>query len=128
GVLDSAFVSSDVFKVLGVQPAFGRVFGVEDDGVAAANVALISHNIAATLFGDPASAVGRTLNLDNQPSTIIGVMPVGFAFPSRNAQIWRPLRFPPPMLAQRNNHILFAVARLRPGVSLEAARTDMNGV
>jgi putative ABC transport system permease protein len=71
-------------------------------------------------------AVGETIHLDNQAHTVVGVMPAGFAFPSRNAQMWRPLRFSPPMLALRSNHLLYAIARLSRGVSLEQAQADMD--
>jgi predicted permease len=124
--LDSAMVDSDVFRTLGVRPAAGRVFTADDDRVGASNVVLLSHTFAVASFGEPAAAAGRTISLDGQSHTIIGVMPAGFAFPSRSAQIWRPLRFSPPMMASRSNHLLYAVARLRRNVSIEQARADMD--
>ncbi|MGH9385306.1 MAG: ABC transporter permease, partial [Vicinamibacterales bacterium] len=124
--LDSVLLTSDVFNTLGVPASAGRVFTADDDRVGAASVVVLSHGLATSLFGSAASAVGQTVNLDNQAHTIVGVMPADFAFPSRNAQIWRPLRFSPPLLASRSNHVLFAVARLRDNVSMEEARADMN--
>lgn len=124
--LDSVLINSDVFRVLGVDPAAGRLLTAEDDRVGSANVVLLSNSVARGLFGDAVSAVGQTLSLDNQPHTIVGIMPPGFAFPSRNAQVWRPLRFSPPMMASRNNHILYGVGRLRSAVTMDGARADMD--
>ena len=62
--------------------------------------------------------------LDGDPHTIIGIMPPEFSFPQRRAQVWRPLRFRPADLANRNNY-LSAIARRKPGVSLEQARQEM---
>lgn len=87
---------------------------------------LFSHGLAVALFGGATDAVGQTVSLDDQAHTIVGVMPPDFAFPSRGAQVWRPLRFSPALLSLRSNHLLFAVARLRPGVSIEQARADMD--
>ncbi len=123
--LDGAVVNSDVFKTLGVGPAVGRGFTAEDDRDGAPNVVLLSNNLAITLFGRAAGAIGRAL-LDNQAYTVIGVMPQGFAFPSRDAKLWRPLRFSPALLSLRRNHILDVVARLAPGVSVEEARADLD--
>src|SRR5262245_33193254 len=124
--LDSAIVNSDVFKTLGVPPEAGRGFTVADDRPGADNVVVLSHALAMSLYGGSAVAVGRTISLDNQPSTIVGVMPPGFAFPTRDAQLWRPLRFPAALMGSRSNHILYAVARLRKDVTLGEARADMN--
>jgi predicted permease len=126
--VDSAIVDSEVFRALGARPAAGRVFNAGDDRVGSANVAILSYSLAIGLFGSADGAVGRTIDLDGQAHTIVGVMPASFAFPSRNAQAWRPLRFSPGFLASRSNHILYAVARLRPGVSMDAARAEMNVV
>jgi predicted permease len=124
--LDTAIVNSDVFRTLGVQPEAGRVFTADDDRPGSANTIVSSHALAIALFGGSSAAVGRTINLDNQPHTIVGVMPPTFAFPSRNAQLWRPLRFSPILMASRSNHVLYGVARLREGVSLDEARADMD--
>jgi predicted permease len=124
--VDASVVESEVFRTLGVRPAAGRLFTRDDDRVGAPNVVVLSHTLATGLFGAPADAVGRSVSLDGQLSTIVGVAPADFAFPSRGAHLWRPLRFSPPMLAARSNHLLYVVARLAPGVSLDAARVEMD--
>src|SRR5260370_13153576 len=70
-------------------------------------------------------AIGEKILLDGDAHTIIGVMPPEFSFPQRTAQVWRPLRFAPADLANRNNNYLGAIARRKPGVSLEQARQEM---
>jgi predicted permease len=126
--LDSSLVTSDVFRTLAVQAAAGRAFTADDDRVGAPNVVVLSHGVATALFGDAGAAVGQTISLDDQAHTIVGVMPASFAFPSRHTQVWRPLRFSPAMMMFRGNHIVYAVARRKPDVSLAAARADMDVV
>src|SRR5262245_22517196 len=126
--LDSTSISPEIFSVLGVKPVVGRVFSSDDERVDGPNILLMSHSVASSLFGSAESAVGNTVNLDNVTHTIVGVMPAAFAFPSRDIQLWRPLRFTPALLANRSNHILYGVARLNPRVSLAEARAEMNGI
>jgi putative ABC transport system permease protein len=126
--LESAHLTSAVFDVLGVRPAAGRAFTAADERAGAGSVVMISHALAASLFGSVQSAVDQIIRLDDQAQTIVGVMPADFAFPSRDAQIWQPLRVPPQALAARRNHLVYAVARLRPGVTIAQARADMNVV
>lgn len=126
--LDSTFISSEVFRAIGVKPAAGRLLTSDDERVGGPDILLMSHSVALALFGSDNGAVGKTVNLDNVAHTIVGVMPAGFAFPSRDFELWRPLRLTPELLANRSNHILYAVARLNPRVSLAAARAEMNGI
>jgi len=123
--LDSAQMSGDVFEVLGVAPLAGRPLTPADDRPGAPDVVLVSERLANAVFGGAAAAVGQTLSLDNQPATVVGVMPRRFAFPARDADVWRPLKLTPPMLAARANHFLYVVGRLRPGTSIAHARADM---
>ena len=126
--LDSTLISPEVFRALGVKPAAGRLLSSDDERVDGPNILLISHSVALSLFGSADSAIGKTVNLDNAAHTIVGVMPDGFAFPSRDFELWRPLRFTPALLANRSNHILYGVARLNPRASLAEARAEMNSI
>ncbi len=126
--LDSTLVSPEVFRALGVKPAAGRLLSSDDERVDGPNILLMSHSVALSLFGSADFAIGKTVNLDNVAHTIVGVMPAGFAFPSRDFELWRPLRFTPALLANRSNHILYGVARLNPRASLAEARAEMNGI
>jgi putative ABC transport system permease protein len=126
--LQSMQVSEDLLPALGVKPVLGRNFTAEDYMIGTPDVALLSYGLAKSLYGDPAQAVNRTIHLDNRPFIIVGVMPASFAFPSREAQLWQPLVFPPFLMkdpTMRGNFILSVVGRLRPGVSVEQASAEM---
>ena len=123
--LDSTLVDVDLFSTLGVQPVAGRVFRQEDIATDGSRVVVLSYGLALTLFGSASGAVGSTLSLDHQTFTVVGVMPSGFVFPRAQTTLWRPLNLTfPAFMASRSNHILVAVGRLRPGVSLERARVE----
>jgi predicted permease len=124
-VIDRGVIDSQVLKILGVEPLAGRGFVADDERDGAVPVVLLSHDFAAALFGDAAASIGRELILDNRPRTVVGVMPRGFAFPSRDAMVWIPM---PPFTQlgmSRTNLLLNVVARLKPGTSVEDARADM---
>jgi putative ABC transport system permease protein len=124
--LDGANVGAGLFQILGVQPTLGRGFVPEDERNGTPDSVLLSDHLWRTQFGADSSVLGRTIRLDDQPYTIIGVMPAHFAFPSREAELWIPLRFPPFIPGDRANYYLYGVARLRKGVSLEQARADLS--
>jgi len=121
--VEAATFDADMLTVLGVQPLVGRGFTAADERNFL-DVALLSYDFAATMFGSPAQALNRTVTLDNRARTVVGVMPRGFAFPSRDPVLWVPM---PPFdrLGQsRTNLLLNVVARLRPGVSIGRARGE----
>ena len=120
-------VTPNFFAVLQVSPALGRTFSVDEDRVGAP-VVLISYGLWQQRYGGDPSIVGRAITMDGSAQTVIGVMPRGFVFRNREIDYWMPIRFTLTTLAQRGSHYLNVVARLRPGVSLEAARRDMNGI
>jgi predicted permease len=126
--VEAATFDPDVLTVLGVQPMVGRGFTAADQRDNFLGVVLLSYDFAVSMFGSPAAALNRTLNLDNRARTVIGVMPQGFSFPSRGPVLWMPM---PPfdLLGQsRTNLLLNVVARLRPGVSLGQAQAETNVV
>jgi hypothetical protein len=84
-----ALVTADFFKVLGVNPAMGRAVAKEEDAPGRNNVAVISHGLWQTRFGGNPSILGKTVDLDGQPSQIIGVMPQT-AFRTET-KIWKPM-------------------------------------
>jgi predicted permease len=89
-------------------------------------VVILGYNFALTLFGDAEAAMNRVLTLDGRARTVIGVMPPGFAFPSRSPVLWAPMLSFDRLGMMRTNLVLNVIARLRPGVSIEQARADMN--
>jgi len=123
--IEAATFDREVLTVLGVQPLVGRGFTAADERNFL-DVVLLSYDFAVTTFGSPSSALDRTIALDNRGRKIVGVMPRGFAFPSRDAVLWVPM-LPVDVLGQsRTNLLLNVVARLRPGVSVGQAQAEMN--
>jgi predicted permease len=125
--------SATLLPALGLQPVIGRNFSPDEDRPGGGHVALISHVMWRQRFNGNPSVLGQTLTLDGAPYTIIGVLPAAAsAFPLDQLQIWVPRPADVPFLApsQLNNGGYFfqAIARLRPGVSLEQARQAMTVV
>jgi putative ABC transport system permease protein len=116
-------VSAELFPLLGVRPTLGRGFLADDDRPGAAPVVLLGHELWQRRFhGDPA-IVGRAVTVNDTPRTVIGVMPPRFAFPGLT-QAWVPLA-PLCGALPRGDRELTVLARLRPGVSAEQARTEL---
>jgi putative ABC transport system permease protein len=118
-------VSADYFKVFNVQAALGRTFLPGEDQLGRHQVAVLSHRLWATQFGADPSILDRTIQLDNQPYTVIGILPETGAFDRGGALIWRPLAFEPSNMT-RDFHWLTSFARLKDGVSLEQAQAGMD--
>jgi putative ABC transport system permease protein len=122
----AARLSSTVFSVLRVSPAIGRAFRPSDERSGNDRVVLLSDGLWKRRFGADPSIVGTTVALSGLSYQVIGVMPPGFGFPDREYQSWIPLTVNPRVLARAiaaQDHL--AVARLRPGVSMEQARRDI---
>ena len=128
--LEGAAITADLFPLLGVQPAMGRLFTAAEDREGAPGTLLLSYQLWQAVFGGDAGVIGRRVNLDNEPFVVIGVMPRDFHFPSRDAELWMPTRFHEhdDDFRDRNNNYLNVVARLKPGVSLDRARAEMGVV
>src|SRR4051812_43335492 len=84
-------VTADFFRVMGVSPAIGRAFTRDEDRPGSNDVAVLSHALWETGFGSDPSVVGGTIDLDGQPTRVIGVMPAGFGFPTPQVKIWLPI-------------------------------------
>ena len=123
--LYGAAVTQNLFSVLGTTPAVGRVFLPEEDRPGAAHVVLLSHGLWMRRFGGDRSLVGRQILLNSDKYTVLGVMPPGFAYPSKDTELWTPIAFTPERLAERGSHYLQVVARLRPGVTLAKANAEL---
>jgi putative ABC transport system permease protein len=125
--LRGARVSAHYFEIFGVRAALGRTFlpGEDEDGKQ--RVVVLSHALWASRFGADASIINRTILLDNQPHTVIGVLPAGSAFDRAFNQLWRPLAFEPSNMT-RDFHWMVSYARLKPGVALEQAQANMTAI
>ncbi|HKQ77449.1 MAG TPA: ABC transporter permease [Blastocatellia bacterium] len=133
-VIGGVRVSADYFKLLGVSPALGRDFRVEEDRPDTRFVVVISHTLWQRRFNSDPQAVGKQLILSDQPFTIVGVMPSGFTdFLAANfhkgAEVWAPIGYDitQPFACRSCQH-LKAIARLRPGVTLAQARAEMSEI
>lgn len=117
--------SWNFFSVLGVNPAIGRAFAAGEDQPGKLQVAILSHGLWRSRFvGDP-GAVGQTIELNSRKYTIIGVAPQDFQFPQQ-AQLWIPLDMSSEGLGNRGNHWAAAIGRLKPGLTIEKAQSDLS--
>jgi putative ABC transport system permease protein len=127
-VLSGAEVSSGFFGTLGVRPIVGRFFTPADSAAGQTNLVMLSESLWKTRFGGDPGIVGRTIVLDGTTRVVVGVVPRTAALPEA-AAIWVPLIFDQAALA---NHSAAgdgdAFARLRTGMSLEAARSDVSSL
>lgn len=120
--------SANLFALLGARPALGRVFGPGDDQEGADHLAVLSHHLWETAFDAAPDVVGRVIQLDGAPYTVIGVMPASFAHPDRGTDLWTPLAIPPGLARNRTLHAFQVVARLRPGVRLLDAAHELSSI
>ena len=132
-----AMVEGNMFDLLGVRPALGRVFTAADSAARRDDVVILSHRVWTQRFGADRGVVGSPVVIDNRPRTVIGVLPEDVAFPP-------PITFSGQMMAPvtdlylpyaidttaeaRGQHSSFAVGRLRDGVGLEAARQELSAI
>ena len=130
--LQVELVSASYFPMLGIEPALGRLFRPEDDRLANAHpLALLSFKLWRQQYGGEAGIIGRTIHLNQLPYTVVGVMPTGFRGQTDDIDIWIPLTMAPAFyniptrLTNKWNFWLRSLARLKPGVSLAAARAQM---
>ncbi len=126
--LEGAAFTADLLPMLGVSPALGRLFTTADDSRDAPGTLILSHRLWTQRFAADPAIVGRTVLLDGERFTIIGVMPQSFNFPRREALLWIPMRFQPGDFDDRDNHYLNVVARLRPDVSIDQCRAELHVV
>jgi putative ABC transport system permease protein len=126
-----AAVSADYFNVLGVKPEFGRVFSRDEDKEGAASVILISHALWQRRYGGDPNIIGREIDLGGK-TTVVGVMPAGFKFPISDEpqDFWEPIFSAAFMTKERReeraNRFLPVIGRLKPGVTLEQAKADLD--
>jgi predicted permease len=111
------------FEVLGVFPERGRLPTPEEDAPGGPLVALLSHELWVSQYGSDASIVGKIVHLNGMPREVIGVMPRGYDFPTPDVDLWTTFQLDP---ASENfeGHYIRAIARLRPGVTIQAAIDD----
>ena len=126
--IDGRRVSADLFPLLGVEPQLGRAFTPEEDQPGANRVVIMSHGLWQRRFGADGNIIGKPLTFNGASFTVVGVMPPHFQFPSREVELWVPIAFTAQEAANRGRHYLQVIARLKPGVTLQQARAEMNTI
>jgi len=128
--VQAGIVTPNIFPVLGVNALHGRPL-VEGEGVPEEDqVAVLSHGLWRRRFGGDPAAVGRTIEINGRPRTVVGVMPAGFKLPldfrsATATDLWVPLILNPDSLNSRGSHYLYAVGKLRAGRSAEQASAEL---
>ena len=126
---DGVFISANGFALIGARAAIGRGFIEEDDRPGAPSVMLLSHTVWQSRYGGDQSVIGRTVRVNSEPSTIVGVMPPGMQFPF-NTQVWLPMSQMPAAQVRggRQGRMMMGYGRLADGMTIEQARTEMTGI
>jgi putative ABC transport system permease protein len=123
-----SFVSANFFSVIDVQPALGRVFLPGEDHPGTERVAVLTDALWHNHFGGDRSILGRSVNLNGEPYTVVGVLPPGFVFLPWDADVYLPAYKYPNYTLDRASAIGAVFGRLAPGVSTALAQTEMNGI
>ncbi len=128
--LQGTKVTGRYFSTMGVPALYGRAIQPGEDTLGHDHIVVLSHGLWQRLFGGDRSVIGRTLSLNGESYEVVGIMPAGFQdFFSRNAEIWAPLSFTPEQLsAGRTNEYLNLIARLKPGVPVEQASSELRAL
>ncbi|MBI1176578.1 FtsX-like permease family protein [bacterium] len=121
-------VTADFFPLLGVQPALGRNFTKEEDTPNGPKAVILGHGLWQSRFGGDASVLGRAITLNEQSYTVVGILPARFQYPE-GFQLWIPLALSETSAALAGYGegmvLLKSIARLKPGVTLEQAQTEL---
>jgi len=121
----SGTVTANYFATLGVAPALGREFRSEEEEGGPHDVVVLSHGLWQRRYGADPDVLGRTIVVNGRAREVVGVMPPAFDMPP-GAELWVPIPFGIPETSVRRFHFLRGVARLRPGVPIDAAQADLD--
>jgi len=132
-VVNTSVVTAELFSAFGEKPLAGRVFFSDDGKPGAPPVVILSENLWRGSFGADPSLIGSSINLDKRSYTVIGIMPSAFRFPqlTESEQLWIPLVQDPlfgSWMERRGGHWLQVTGRLKPGVSVTQAQTELDGI
>jgi putative ABC transport system permease protein len=125
--LDGASVTASFFDVMGVQPLLGRVFSEAQETPGNDRVVVLAYGFWQRRFGGASNVLGQTIALNGQPHEIIGVMPGTLRMPA-GAELWKPLAPDENARQARGSFWLPVIGRLKPGISVEQAQSEMSGI
>ena len=122
--------SFHLFSMLDVRPIRGRWFTAEDDRLGAPGTVILSYGLWKRRYAGGSDAIGKKVLLDAKPYTIIGVLPAWFDYPDTRTQAWLPVRHEVSAedMQNRGNHRFFVTARLKPGVNVAQANSDLDAI
>lgn len=123
--MTGAVASSDVLRALGVSPTTGRLLQAEDDLAQSPPTVVLSHGLWQERFGGDPDVVGRIVDMGEEPTEVVGVMPQGFVFPDRGVRFWRSMAGMP---RRPTAHYLSMIGRLAPEVDAETAFARLGGI
>ena len=137
--LEGTVVTPGYFEVVGAQPMLGRTFQKEEYELGKDQVIILSYGLWQRRYGGDPNLIGRSITLDGSSRTVIGVMPAGLYparpttagkidFDERGPDFWRPMSYIVHLASLRSAHILGVLARLKPGVTIDQAQTEMNTI
>ncbi|MGH9468053.1 MAG: ABC transporter permease [Terriglobales bacterium] len=118
---------ANFFQLLGVKPALGRLLDPSDGAHGASNVVVLNYAFWKSQFGGERSIIGKTIALNGNDETIIGVAPANFEL-RPDIQLWTPMDMTSGKLGERGNHSYSAIGRLKPGVTLAEAQAEISGI
>ena len=132
-VVNTSVVTPELFALLDVKPVAGRIFFPQDGKQGAPSVVLVSEDLWRGRFGADPKIIGTSIDLDKRPFTVIGILPTAFRTPFFNTkqEVWIPLVQDPlfsTFMPQRGVHLLPALGRLKPGVSVAQAQAEMDAI
>ncbi|MFY9556990.1 MAG: ABC transporter permease [Blastocatellia bacterium] len=125
--VNTAFVNASLFPILGIEATIGRTFLEEEDQPGHDKVVLVSNGLWRRRFGGDPGLIGKTVGLSGDSYTVIGIMPPGFQFPDQD-DLWVPIAIDKTKLDNRGNHGLEVVARLKPGVTIGQAQSELTNL
>jgi putative ABC transport system permease protein len=126
--LKGRLISANAFSLLGIKPFLGRDFLPTEETNGNHHVILLSHESWKRRFGSEKDIIGRSLTINGDVCTVVGVMPPNTRYPDPNLDLWMPLAFNADQLSNRHAHNYQAFARLKPGITLERARAEMDSI
>jgi putative ABC transport system permease protein len=127
----AAAITRSLIDVLGVQPERGRNFTEEEDRNGGPNVVIISHGLWQKGFGGTSDIIGKQILVNSESCTVVGVMPANFGFPpgsNDQVEVLLPFQFDPANPGNRGSHFLSVIGRLKPGVTIAQAQSEMSSL
>ena len=118
---------ANFFSLLGVQPAAGRSFAAGEDAEGKNRVVLLSYGFWQSHFGGQRDTVGKSMELNGAAYQIVGIMPAWYRIPG-SADVWVPIDMSPKYMGPRGEHHLRAIGRMKAGVSVQQAESDLKGI